>query len=100
MKNVSSSAARAGILLVSLLALAFASAQETDEPISWVNPELPNGLGLTHYTHFSKAMRHEVGYVVWTPPEYGHQPNARFPAVYFLHGMGGNESMDARGLLR
>ena len=97
MKQVSFWTAGAGYLVVSLFILAFASAQESDEPISWVNPELPVGAGLTHYTHFSKAMRQDVGYVVWTPEEYGHKPRARFPVIYFLHGMGGNESADAGG---
>ena len=38
-------------------------------PVSWVNPDLPNGAGLTHRVLASKAMGHDVGYVVWTPAD-------------------------------
>ena len=60
-----------------------------------MNPELADGPGLTHYTHASEVMRHDVGYVVWTPADYAHRPNTRYPVIYFLHGMGGNESRAA-----
>jgi endo-1,4-beta-xylanase len=66
-------------------------------PVSWVNPKLPEGPGLTHHVLDSKAMGHEVGYVVWTPRDYDASGTTRYPVLYFLHGMGGNESADAGG---
>ena len=66
--------------------------------VSWVNPKLPEGgKGLEHRVMLSKALGHEVGYVVWTPPDYDASGKTRYPVVYFLHGMGGNESADAGG---
>ncbi len=65
--------------------------------VSWVNPKLPNGPGLSHHVLNSKAMLREVGYVVWTPPGYDAKPDQRYPVIYFLHGMGGNESADSGG---
>lgn len=78
MKHVPFWTVSARSLVVSLFILVFASSQESDNPISWVNPELPDSPGLTHYIHASVAMRHDVGYVVWTPTEYVHKPNASF----------------------
>ena len=42
-------------------------------------------------------MGHDVGYVVWTPPDYSTEVSKRYPVIYFLHGAGGNESADAGG---
>jgi len=66
-------------------------------PVSWVNPTLPAGPGLTHHVLESKAMGHPVGYVVWKPANFDASGWTRYPVIYFLHGMGGNESADAGG---
>lgn len=63
--------------------------------VSWVNPKLPAGTGLTHHVLASAALSNEVGYVVWTPP--GYDPGKKYPVLYFLHGAGGNESGDSAG---
>ena len=63
--------------------------------ISWVNPKLPPGPGLSHHVLESKAMGHDVGYVVWVPPDYDAKADRRYPVIYFLHGAGGNESSDS-----
>jgi len=68
-----------------------------ERPISWVNPKLPAGPGLSHHVLHSEAMGHDVGYVVWTPPGYDEKTDQRYPVVYFLHGAGGNESGDSAG---
>lgn len=65
--------------------------------VSWVNPKLPESRGLTHHVLTSKALGHDVGYVVWLPPGYEESAPARYPVIYFLHGAGGNESADAGG---
>jgi len=91
-------------VVLSLLA-AFALAQEppTARPrrpkreIRWVNPNLPTGPGLSHHILHSKAMGHDVGYVVWVPAGYDAEAGRRYPVVYFLHGAGGNESSDSAG---
>lgn len=65
--------------------------------ITWVNPTLPAGPGLSHHVLASEAMGHDVGYVVWVPPGYDEKADRRYPVIYFLHGTGGNESADAAG---
>jgi endo-1,4-beta-xylanase len=65
--------------------------------IEWVNPDIPDMPGLKHHVLESEALGHEVGYTVWTPPEYSKQKKKRYPVIYFLHGAGGNETADAAG---
>lgn len=38
-------------------------------------------------------MRREVPYCVLLPPSYDKQKDRRYPVLYFLHGLGGNEQM-------
>ena len=66
-------------------------------PVSWVNSKLPKGPGLKHSILSSKVMGHDIGYVVATPPDYDASGDTRYPVIYFLHGMGGNESADSGG---
>lgn len=85
-------------LLLSLCLLSFASGQDDRPPVSWVNSDkFGGGVGLSHHTLDSEALGHEVGYVVYLPDGYEADPLKRYPVVFFLHGMGGNESMDAGG---
>lgn len=58
----------------------------------------PNGVPehATHHTFISsylKAPYNEVGLVVYTPPGYDNpdNQNQRYPVIYFLHGVNGNE---------
>lgn len=65
--------------------------------VKWVNPNIKDMPGLSHHILKSKGMGHDVGYVVWTPPDYSEKVNKRYPVIYFLHGAGGNETSDAGG---
>jgi len=65
--------------------------------VKWVNPDIKEIPGLKHHILQSKSLGHEVGYVVWTPAGYSVKASKRYPVIYFLHGIGGNESADAAG---
>lgn len=41
----------------------------------------------------SKLMHGQVPYCVLLPPSYDKQRDRRYPVLYFLHGLGGNEQM-------
>jgi enterochelin esterase-like enzyme len=90
-------------VLSAVAVIALAQDRPTTRPrrprrkISWVNPKLPAGPGLSHHVLHSKAMEHDVGYVVWVPPGYDAKADQRYPVIYFLHGAGGNESSDSAG---
>ncbi len=66
-------------------------------PVRWINPDIPAAPGLRHHVLPSKALGHNVGFSVWLPPGYQPEAEQRYPVIYFLHGMGGNESADAGG---
>ncbi len=84
------------VLFVVLIALP-ADSQQRRREISWVNPDIPEMRGLTHKVLASKSLGHDVGYVVWTPPEFDDSGNTRYPVIYFLHGAGGSEKSDSAG---
>jgi enterochelin esterase-like enzyme len=71
--------------------------QRSARKINWVNPKIAQMPGLSHHILASKTMGHDVGYVVWTPPDYSVQSTKRYPVIYFLHGAGGSEAADAGG---
>jgi S-formylglutathione hydrolase FrmB len=41
----------------------------------------------------SKILGHPVPYCILLPPSYDTQKTRRFPVLYFLHGLGGNDQM-------
>ena len=58
----------------------------------WNNP--PKGkltAGLEHGVFHSAAMGVEVGYNIYLPPDYA-KGDHRYPVVYYLHGLEGDES--------
>lgn len=84
-------------LLIATTATTDAIAQRSRREISWVNSEIANVKGLEHKVLASKSLGHDVGYVVWTPPDYEANENSRYPVLYFLHGAGGTEASDSGG---
>src|SRR5437867_3731693 len=59
----------------------------------WVNEPKPGTLpqGVTHHTYHSQSMGHDVGYCIYLPPQYEKEPQRRFPVIYHLHGVNGDE---------
>lgn len=59
----------------------------------WVNQPKPGSLptGVTHHTYYSASMQHDVGYLIYLPPDYARDSSRRYPVIYNLHGAGGNE---------
>ena len=56
---------------------------------SWVNPDATPPL-TTFETFESRAVGGPVGYALYRPPGYDDNPHARYPVIYWLHGMGGD----------
>jgi endo-1,4-beta-xylanase len=80
-------------LLLALLPLAvFAQREPLVFDIAWVNPPKDPPRGVTHHVFPSAAMKTEVGFNIYLPPEYATAPGKRFPVIYWLHGAGGHES--------
>lgn len=69
--------------------------EQQKKEIQWVNPGIKETAGLSHHIFSSHALGLDVGYSIWLPAGYDTEAEVRYPVLYFLHGMGGNESADA-----
>ncbi|MCA9067877.1 MAG: DUF4886 domain-containing protein, partial [Planctomycetaceae bacterium] len=85
------------VLLFAFITTPDGMAQRPERKISWVNSKIANIKGLEHKVLASKSLGHDVGYVVWTPPNYDDTGKTRYPVIYFLHGAGGTEASDSGG---
>ncbi len=85
------------LVVASLFISSQSMAQQRVRDIKWVNPDIAPMNGLNHHVLNSASIKHDVGYVVWTPPSYDKDPQTRYPVVYFLHGAGGSEKSDSGG---
>ena len=65
-------------------------------PAAWLDPDKTEP-ACTHYRTFpSKLAGGDVSYLVYLPPTYESEPVARFPVVYWLHGLNGNQRAGAK----
>jgi S-formylglutathione hydrolase FrmB len=75
------------VMLVPVLAAGGASGDGWNNP-----PSGPLPAGVRHATFRSDSMGVDVGYNVYLPPDYATNAARRYPVVYWLHGLGGNET--------
>jgi enterochelin esterase-like enzyme len=75
--------------MASLLCFAGTLVADTSQP--WNNPNGTLPAGCRHLTYYSAANKTTIGYVIYLPPGYDSAGTTRYPVVYSLHGMGGNE---------
>ncbi|NLE00548.1 MAG: prolyl oligopeptidase family serine peptidase [Fibrobacter sp.] len=57
----------------------------------WNNSGAQLPSGITHSTYHSSAMNVDIGFNIYLPPNYNTSTD-RYPVIYSLHGMGGNEN--------
>jgi S-formylglutathione hydrolase FrmB len=89
---------RRTFVLVSLILISLAAAPAVEAPPQpldrWSTlPAKPQPL-LLHRTFHSNSMDTEVGYNLYLPPGYDADKTARYPVLYWLHGMNQSESTD------
>ncbi len=71
------------------------SVKPTRDPATWiwnVPDPMPH---VQHGVVYSQSMEREVGYNIFLPRGYDENPEARYPVVYFLHGVRGTEKTAA-----
>ena len=51
--------------------------------------------GTRYRTFHSQVANTEVSYLVYLPPEYDNAPTKRYPVIYWLHGLGGDQRTGA-----
>jgi endo-1,4-beta-xylanase len=64
----------------------------------WVDPNRGEPNGTKYQTFPSKVLGAEVSYLVYLPPGY-EQGTKRYPVIYWLHGLGGNQRAGALRLV-
>lgn len=57
----------------------------------WVDPDKTEPAGASYRTFHSKTIAQDVSYLIYLPADYQAAPQKRFPVVYWLHGLGGNQ---------
>ena len=77
-------------LFVMLAALPAFADITCPDPAAWVDPDKTTAPGATPFTFSSASAKREVNALLYLPPAYAANPDARFPVVYWLHGMCGH----------
>ena len=63
----------------------------------WANTITPATDGASRELFYSQAANQQVSYEIWLPPSYDpSNPDIRFPTVYWLHGIGGNQDSGSK----
>jgi endo-1,4-beta-xylanase len=65
-------------------------------PAAWLDPNRSEPAGTHYRTFHSQLVGGDVSYLVYLPPTYQTEPVARFPVVYWLHGIGGDPHSGAK----
>jgi uncharacterized protein (DUF1684 family)/enterochelin esterase-like enzyme len=63
--------------------------------MDWVDPDRSEPAGTKYRTFLSKTIHAEVSYLIYLPPDYAAAPGKRYPVVYWLHELGGNQRSGA-----
>ena len=58
---------------------------------TWLDPDKTEPAGTEYQTFQSNTIKGEVSYLIYPPPDYQKSPGKRYPVVYWLHGLGGNQ---------
>ncbi len=64
-------------------------------PAQFLDPERSEPAGTRYRTFVSRTVGGEVSYLIYLPPGYDADPGGRYPVVYWLHGLGGNQRSGA-----
>jgi endo-1,4-beta-xylanase len=68
-------------------------------PMTWVDPDRTEPEGTKYKTFPSKAIKADVSYLVYLPPDYDQAKTMRYPVLYYLHASGGTPRRDATAIV-
>ncbi len=68
-------------------------------PAAWLDPNKSEPAGTRYRTFFSRTIGAEASYLIYLPPDYEQSGRRRYPVVYWLHGLGGDQRGGARSFL-
>jgi endo-1,4-beta-xylanase len=72
--------------------------QKTPAKAEWVDSNSGEPNGTKYHTFASKVLGGDVSYLVYLPPGYDKETK-RYPVIYWLHGMGGNQRGGAQSFV-
>ena len=81
-----------GMNVIWLLFFACLTTSAPGADSTWNHPLREKIPGLQHGAFPSASMKVNVGYNIFLPPDYATNTAARYPVIYYLHGMDGHES--------
>lgn len=97
------------LLVIPLVLVAAAAAQQGPEGApglakgvqaprpapTWLDPDRSEPPLTRYRTFHSSVAGQEVSYLIYLPPDYETKTEARYPVVYWLHGIGGGQRVGA-----
>jgi len=88
----------AAIVAVSLGATSLHAQQQGRAPRTWtwVDPRTDPPAPMQYKTFRSRHAGDEVSYLIYLPPSYETAPDRRYPVIYWLHGLNGQQAASAR----
>lgn len=78
------------VVAVALTGITSTLAQRPTPKAEWVDPNCNEPNGTKYKTFTSEVLSADVSYLVYLPPGY-EQETKRYPVIYWLHGMNGNQ---------
>ncbi len=58
---------------------------------AFLDPDKSAPAGTSYRTFYSRTIQGEASYLIYLPPDYESAAGKRYPVVYWLHGLGGNQ---------
>jgi len=86
-------------LLLAALTTSLA-AQAARPPAHWLDPDRSEPASARYATFPSQLAGGEVSYLIYLPPGYESAAERRYPVVYWLHGLGGDQRSGAAFVTR
>ena len=68
-----------------------AAPASTRRDVPWLDPIREETKGTEYRTFFSRTINQPASYQICFPPGYAENPERRYPVIYWLHGLGGDQ---------
>src|SRR5438552_271685 len=83
-------------IFVAFLFTALCGAQKPAKQAFWLDPDRSEPPSTRYETFTSKLAGGGVSFLVYLPPGYESSGSRRYPVIYWLHGLGGNQRTGAK----
>lgn len=73
-----------------------AAKKRANAAAEWLDPVRDEPTGTHYQTFFSRTLQRPASYLIYFPPGYPEKAETRYPVIYWLHGLGGDQRTGAR----